>query len=267
MKPGRRTARAESSTKSRPAPASSTNAKPPARQPGCGAAGARRARSCRFSPLRAHGRHGDGRTAADGMSPSTTPITCRRPGSRRPRPVEPDFAAARQLLNIQRAEQRSAATRPPARAPTPRAPASGLRLSAAARSRARGAPSATRVASSFSRARERTRTRFATFTQPSAERRARRPTADTGSSVRRGPYRPAAARRRVEAGVDDDLLELRKSLEVGRVQPVDFGLRLLHGRTRFQPADLLEVVAVPIWSDFWIGVKASARQSMTSGRW
>jgi hypothetical protein len=50
---------------------------------------------------------------------------------------------------------------------------------------------------------------------------------------------------RMESGVDDEFLEMGKALEVRRVEPVDLGLRLIEGRARFEPGDLLEVVAVP----------------------
>ncbi len=51
---------------------------------------------------------------------------------------------------------------------------------------------------------------------------------------------------RVEASVDEDLFELRESLEVRRVQRVDLALRLLDGGIRFQSRDEHGIVAVPL---------------------
>ena len=50
----------------------------------------------------------------------------------------------------------------------------------------------------------------------------------------------------VEAGVDQDLLELREAIEVARVQRVDLLARLLDGRARLQPRDVRPVVAVAL---------------------
>ena len=49
----------------------------------------------------------------------------------------------------------------------------------------------------------------------------------------------------MEAGIDHDLLELRKAIEVGGVQRVDLFLRALDCRSRFEARNLLEIVAVP----------------------
>ena len=49
---------------------------------------------------------------------------------------------------------------------------------------------------------------------------------------------------RVEAGVDQNLLELREPIEVARVQRVDLLARLLDRRARLQPRDVRPVVAV-----------------------
>ena len=43
---------------------------------------------------------------------------------------------------------------------------------------------------------------------------------------------------RVEAGVDQDLLEIGEPIEVSRVQRVDLLARLLEGRARIQPSDV-----------------------------
>ena len=46
------------------------------------------------------------------------------------------------------------------------------------------------------------------------------------------------------AGVDQNLFESRKAVEVGAIERVHLGLRLLEGRTRLEPADVLPVVGV-----------------------
>ena len=49
----------------------------------------------------------------------------------------------------------------------------------------------------------------------------------------------------VEARVDDDLFQMRKAIEVRRIDRVDLTLCLLEAGARAEPRDLLPVVAVP----------------------
>ena len=57
----------------------------------------------------------------------------------------------------------------------------------------------------------------------------------------------------VEAGVDQDLFELGKAIEVARVQRVDLLARLLDRRARLQPRDVRPVVAVARVVRFLLG--------------
>jgi hypothetical protein len=57
----------------------------------------------------------------------------------------------------------------------------------------------------------------------------------------------------VEAGVDEDLFQLRKAIEVARVQRVNLLARLFDGRARLQPRDVGPVVAVPLVVGFLLG--------------
>ena len=162
------------------------------------------------------------------------------------RQVEPDFAAARQLLNIQRAKQAQ-------RTPTHRQPerrrherqhqAFGDQLPRNPCARRSERQARRELLQPRARAHEDEVRDVHAANQQNEERAAPQQIQGRPHVADHIVLQPRDDR--VEAGVDDDLLELRKSLEVGRVQPVDLGLRLLHGRTRFQPADLLEVVAVP----------------------
>src|SRR5262245_38338428 len=111
---------------------------------------------------------------------------------------------------------------------------------------ARPAPIASRVASSLARRFDLASATLARFTRPDQqdERGASPEEIERGSNAANEDLLEQFDLR-VEACVDQELFELRKSLLVRGIDRVDLLLSLLHRRAGFQPADVVPAVAVP----------------------